>query len=49
LYSKMFSEHLRVVLRHTKGPREKAILVLSVIFCMFTKYRWVLRGLLLGS
>jgi glycosyltransferase involved in cell wall biosynthesis len=49
LYSKMISEHLRVVLRHTKGSREKAVLVLSVIFSMFTKYRWVLRGLLLGS
>jgi glycosyltransferase involved in cell wall biosynthesis len=46
LYSKMIYEHLRVVPRHTKGLREKAVLVLSVIFCMLTKYRWLLRGLL---
>jgi glycosyltransferase involved in cell wall biosynthesis len=45
LYSKMIYEHVRVVARHTKGSREKAVLVLSAIFCMLTKYRWVLRGL----
>jgi glycosyltransferase involved in cell wall biosynthesis len=45
LYSKMIFEHLRVVVRHTRGSREKAVLVLSVIFSMRTKYRWVLRGL----
>jgi glycosyltransferase involved in cell wall biosynthesis len=45
LYSKMIYEHLRVVPRHTTGSRERAVLVLSVIFCMLTKYRWVLRGL----
>jgi hypothetical protein len=46
LYSKMISEHVRVVLKHTNGSREKAVLVLSIIFSLLTKYRWVLRGLL---
>jgi glycosyltransferase involved in cell wall biosynthesis len=46
LYSKMIYEHLRVVPRHTRGSREKAVLALSIIFCMLTKYKWVLRGLL---
>jgi glycosyltransferase involved in cell wall biosynthesis len=45
LYSKMIYEHLRVVPRHARG-REEAVLILSVLFCMLTKYRWVLRGLL---
>jgi glycosyltransferase involved in cell wall biosynthesis len=46
LYSKMIYEHFRVVLRHTRGSREKAVLVLSSILCMLTKYRWMLRELL---
>jgi glycosyltransferase involved in cell wall biosynthesis len=46
LYSKMIYEHLRVVARQTRGSREKALLTFSVIFCMLTRYRWVLRGLL---
>jgi glycosyltransferase involved in cell wall biosynthesis len=45
LYGKMIYEHLQVVPRYTRA-REQAVLVLSVIFCMLTKYRWVLRGLL---
>jgi glycosyltransferase involved in cell wall biosynthesis len=46
LYSKMIYEHLGVVVRHTRGSREKSALLFSVILCMFTRYRWVLRGLL---
>jgi glycosyltransferase involved in cell wall biosynthesis len=46
LYGKMIYEHARVVPKHTRGFREKRVLVLSSIFCMLTKYRWVLRGLL---
>jgi glycosyltransferase involved in cell wall biosynthesis len=49
LYNKMIYEHLRVVARHTRGSREKAVLVLSVIFCMLTKYRWMLRDLMRRS
>lgn len=45
LYSEWIYEHLRVVARHGGGPREKAVAGLSVIFCMLTKYRWVLNGL----
>jgi glycosyltransferase involved in cell wall biosynthesis len=46
LYGKMIYEHVRVVPRHTRGFREKTVLVLSSLFCMLTKYRWVLGGLL---
>ena len=46
LYSTMIYEHLRVVARQTTGFRDKVVMVLSVIFCMLTRYRWVLRGLL---
>jgi glycosyltransferase involved in cell wall biosynthesis len=46
LYSKWIYEHLRVVARHARNSRDKAVLLLSVIFCILTKYRWVLRGLL---
>ena len=45
LYSKWIYEHLRVVARHTRSPRLKAVFMLSVILCMVTKYRGVLRGL----
>jgi glycosyltransferase involved in cell wall biosynthesis len=46
LYSKWIYEHLRVVARHTRGSREKAVLLLLVILCILTKYRGVLQGLL---
>jgi len=45
LYSKWIYEHLRVVAKHTRSPHLKAVLMLSVILCMLTKYRGVLRGI----
>src|SRR5215471_19326113 len=41
LYSEIIYEHLRIVAKHTKNP----MLALSLIFCLLTKYRWVLQGL----
>jgi len=41
LYSEIIYEHLRIVAKHTKNP----MLALSLIFCLLTKYRWILQGL----
>lgn len=45
LYSKWIYEHLRVVAKHTRSPRLKAVLMASVILCILTKYRGVLHGI----
>jgi glycosyltransferase involved in cell wall biosynthesis len=45
LYAKMIWKHLGIVARQTKGLPEKAVLSLSVMLCMLTKYRWILRDL----
>jgi glycosyltransferase involved in cell wall biosynthesis len=49
LYSKMICEHLRIIFRHVTVFRDKLLLVFSVILCILTKYRWILRDLLRRS
>jgi glycosyltransferase involved in cell wall biosynthesis len=45
LYSKMICEHLRIIFKHATALRDKPLLVSSVILCILTKYRWILRDL----
>jgi glycosyltransferase involved in cell wall biosynthesis len=45
LYGRMIWDHLRSVAKYARSNREKVILSFLVIFCMVTKYRWVLYGL----
>ena len=45
LYGKMIWDHWRSVAKHARSKRDKVILSFLVIFCMVTKYRWVLHGL----
>jgi glycosyltransferase involved in cell wall biosynthesis len=45
LYGRMIWDHVRGVAKYARSNREKIILSFLVIYCMLTKYRWVLHGL----
>lgn len=45
-YWQMVLGHVRVVNTHVSGHVDKAILMVSVVFCVLVKYRWFLKLLL---
>jgi glycosyltransferase involved in cell wall biosynthesis len=45
VYGKMIWDHARSIAKYARSNREKVILSFLVVYCLVSRYRWVLHGL----